>query len=247
MVATRLELNMTRLLSRCEEKVKEKKLGDWRLEKYIRALMEMFEELKKSPTCPSKEELNSYVKKIEFLKGLIEAERLPNAAEKMLAAEKLTPASTSNDPDPVSGKKLCHLTKGRYEKEMREDLFGGSSNDEKTKGTDLRHRKVSNDKTDINAILQHHNEMQEKLADEMLMLTRNLKTNVTAAKRIVSDDLKILSDSSQLAGTNMDRLKVETERLEAHTNSCTWWVWLMIVAVTCTFLWMIIFIRIFHK
>lgn len=33
-------------------------------------------------SCPSKEELNSYVKKIEFLKGLIEAERLVSVKNK---------------------------------------------------------------------------------------------------------------------------------------------------------------------
>ncbi|XP_029646530.1 vesicle transport protein USE1 [Octopus sinensis] len=244
MVATRLEVNMTRLMSRCEEKVAEKKMRDWRLEKYICALLSQLEELKKSPSCPSKEDINGYARKIQFLKGLLEADRLPDSSEKMLAAEKLAPVSSSKDINPSASKKLCNLTKGRYEKEMRADLFGNSD----TSATgDLRQRKSTENDTDLDTILQHCNQMQGKLAEEMLMLTRNLKENVSAASRIVKDDLRTISDSSHLASSNFDKLKVQTEHLEAHTNSCTWWVWLMIAAVTLTFLWMIIFIRIFSK
>ncbi|GAB1605042.1 vesicle transport protein USE1-like [Argonauta hians] len=245
MVATRLEVNMSRLMSRCEEKVAEKKMTDWRLEKYICALLSQLEELKKSPCCPSKEDINGYARKIQFLKGLLEADRLPDPSEKMLAAEKLAPVSNSKDMNPSSSKKLCNLTKGRYENEMRAELF--TNLDSPPPRGEVRLRKAAQSDTDLDTILQHCNQVQGKLAEEMLMLTRNLKENVSAASRIVKDDLRTISDSSQLASTNFDKLKVQTEHLEAHTNSCTWWVWLMIGAVTLTFLWMIVFIRLFSK
>lgn len=54
-------------------------------------------------------------------------------------------------------------------------------------------------------------------------------------------------DSQRLADINISKLKVESERLEAHTKSCSWWVWVMLVIVIMTFISMVLFMRIFSK
>ena len=57
----------------------------------------------------------------------------------------------------------------------------------------LRQRNVAEDTTkDLDTVLKHHNQVQEKLAEEMVSLARNLKENARAANRIISDDNKVL-------------------------------------------------------
>ncbi|PKU30988.1 vesicle transport protein use1 [Limosa lapponica baueri] len=101
MAATRLELNLMRLLSRCEALAAERRdPEEWRLEKYVAALEDMLRELKKQGLAPD---------------------------EKQSAVE-------------------------------------------------------------LDAVLQHHQDMQEKLAEEMLSLARSLKNNTLAAQNVIKQD-----------------------------------------------------------
>lgn len=59
--------------------------------------------------------------------------------------------------------------------------------------------------------------------------------------------LQRLHDSAKLADSNYSKLKVESERLEGFTKSCNWWIWIMLIVVTLTFMWMILFMRMFSK
>lgn len=89
--------------------------------------------------------------------------------------------------------------------------------------------------------------MHEKLTEEMLNLTRSLKQSVRDSGRIVQEDNKTLDTSMKLADSNTKKLKVESDRLEQHTKTCSWWIWIMLVLVTLTFLFMIVFMRLFGK
>ncbi|MED6276927.1 SNAP receptor use1, partial [Characodon lateralis] len=76
-MASRLEINFIRLLSRCEFVASEKRgEAEWRLEKYVAALEDMLVALRKSPSKPTQEVLTEYTRKVDFLKGLLEAEKL---------------------------------------------------------------------------------------------------------------------------------------------------------------------------
>ncbi|KAF6017920.1 USE1 [Bugula neritina] len=48
--------------------------------------------------------------------------------------------------------------------------------------------------SDLDSILQHHQQMQEKLAEEMVQLARNMKDHAKAASNIVQDDNKVSID-----------------------------------------------------
>eukprot|EP00061_Rhincodon_typus_P014460 g41489.t1 len=90
--------------------------------------------------------------------------------------------------------------------------------------------------------------MQERLAEEMLSLARNLKNNTLAAQSVIKQDNQTLTQSLRMADQNFEKLKVESERLEQHTKkSVNWLLWLMLVVVCFTFISMILFIRIFPK
>ncbi|XP_070542150.1 vesicle transport protein USE1-like [Ptychodera flava] len=247
-MASRMETNLQRLLARCEAMAAEGRQGDWRLEKYIGALQEKLGELKKSPSKPSQEALQEYSRKIEFLRGLIEAQKLSSATDKAMATQRLVPGKTSTLPDTKTSSttKGIHLqATSRYTNEMREELLGQENSQE----NGLRHRKKTEESgEDLDTLLQHHQDMQEKLAEDMIKLAQSLKHNSIVASNIIKEDNKMLGDATKLADVNYDRLKVESDRLEAHTKkSCNWWVWILLLVVCITFLWMIMFIRMFPK
>ncbi|XP_064649547.1 vesicle transport protein USE1-like [Lineus longissimus] len=243
MASTRLETNFMRLLNRCEAMAADRNRNDWRLEKYVGALQEKLTDLRGAPCKPSQETLTEYTRKVELLKGLIEAEKLTSASDKAFAADQLPSSSLSGDGS--HSKELLLQTKAKYHNQMRDELLGRI--DDKPSENGVRQRNVP-DSEDLDTVLAHHNQMQEKIAEEMSLLARNLKANVTAAGKIVQDDNKRLAESNKVADSNYAKLKVESERLEVHTKkSCNWTLWIMLSLVCFTFIWMVLFIRLFPK
>ncbi|KAG7230737.1 hypothetical protein INR49_019551 [Caranx melampygus] len=211
-MASRLEINFIRLLSRCESIASEKRgETEWRLEK-------------SSPT------------------------------EKALANQFLAPGRTptiANERMPAT--KTVHMqTKARCTGEMRDELLGTALSGKGTE-TDLRNRRglpldERQSAAELDAVLQHHHNLQEKLAEDMLNLARNLKNNTMAAQNIIRQDNQTLSHSMRQADLNFEKLKTESERLEQHTKkSVNWLLWLMLILVSFTFISMILFIRIFPR
>ncbi|NWY74507.1 USE1 protein, partial [Erithacus rubecula] len=256
MAPTRLELNLMRLLSRCEALAAERRdPEEWRLEKYVAALEDMLRELKKQASKPAPELLNEYSRKVDFLKGLLEAEKLSSSTEKALANQLLAPGrtpTTAKERTPAT--RTVHLqTKARCTGQMRSELLGtvrpvllhtlsclcsavGLTSDEKQSAVEL------------DAVLQHHQDMQEKLAEEMLSLARSLKNNTLAAQNVIKQDNQTLSHSLRMADQNFEKLKDESDRLEQHAKkSVNWLLWIMLIVVCFIFISMILFIRIFPK
>uniref|UniRef100_A0A8C4V2C8 Vesicle transport protein USE1 n=1 Tax=Falco tinnunculus TaxID=100819 RepID=A0A8C4V2C8_FALTI len=127
MAATRLELNLMRLLSRCEALAAERRdREEWRLEKYVAALEDMLRELNKQASKPAPELLNEYSRKVDFLKGLLEAEKLSSSTEKALANQFLAPGRTpTTTKERTPATKTVHLqTKARCTGKMRSELLG---------------------------------------------------------------------------------------------------------------------------
>ncbi|XP_075579620.1 vesicle transport protein USE1 isoform X3 [Pelecanus crispus] len=252
MAATRLELNLMRLLSRCEALAAERRgPGEWRLEKYVAALEDMLGELKKQSGKPAPELLNEYSRKVDFLKGLLEAEKLSSSTEKALANQFLAPGRTpTTTKERTPATKTVHLqTKARCTGKMRSELLGTVYSEE----LNVRKRKglASDEKqsaVELDAVLQHHQDMQEKLAEEMLSLARSLKNNTLAAQNVIKQDNQTLSHSLRMADQNLEKLKDESDRLEQHAKkSVNWLLWIMLIVVCFIFISMILFIRIFPK
>ena len=57
----------------------------------------------------------------------------------------------------------------------------------------LRHRGHNEDEEDMNQMLKHHRELQEKAVEEMLGYTHQMKQNFAAAGRVVRDDTRVCS------------------------------------------------------
>ncbi|XP_069505327.1 vesicle transport protein USE1 [Ambystoma mexicanum] len=255
MAGSRLELNFLRLLSRCETLASDsRERGEWRLEKYVGALEHMLTTLKKHSSIPAIEVMNEYSRKVDFLKGLLENEKLPTPTEKALANQFLAPGRTpTTSTERTAATKTVHLqAKARYTGEMRTELLGTASmsaNDAEA----LRKRKglVAEEKqsaSEMDAVLQHHHNLQEKLAEDMLSLARSLKNNSLAAQNVIKQDNQTLSQSLRMADHNFEKLKTESDRLEQNAKkSVNWLLWIMLIFVCFIFISMILFIRIFPK
>ncbi|KFZ68588.1 Vesicle transport protein USE1, partial [Podiceps cristatus] len=229
---------------------------------------DMLRELKKQSSKPAPELLNEYSRKVDFLKGLLEAEKLSSSTEKALANQFLAPGRTpTTTKERTPATKTVHLqTKARCTGKMRSELLGtvcfgaaasfllvyrlsrvtfsclwwlylrGLAPDEKQSAVEL------------DAVLQHHQDMQEKLAEEMLSLARSLKNNTLAAQNVIKQDNQTLSHSLRMADQNFEKLKDESDRLEQHAKkSVNWLLWIMLIVVCFIFISMILFIRIFPK
>ncbi|XP_017944185.2 vesicle transport protein USE1 [Manacus vitellinus] len=226
------------------------------VEKYVAALEDMLRELKKQSSKPAPEMLNEYSRKVDFLKGLLEAEKLSSSTEKALANQFLAPGrtpTTARERTPAT--KTVHLqTKARCTGQMRSELLGtGPLAINDSEELNIRKRKglQSDEKqsvVELDAVLQHHQDMQEKLAEEMLSLARSLKNNTLAAQNVIKQDNQTLSHSLRMADQNFEKLKDESDRLEQHAKkSVNWLLWIMLIVVCFIFISMILFIRIFPK
>lgn len=257
LATSRLELNLVRLLCRCESMAAEKREpNEWRLEKYVGALEDMLQALKIQASKPASEVISEYSRKVDFLKGMLQAEKLTSSSEKALANQFLAPGrvpTTARERVPAT--KTVHLqSRARYTSEMRSELLGTESPGDLE--VDVRKRTAKGPRpadekhsaSELDLVLQRHQGLQEKLAEEMLGLARSLKTNTLAAQSVIKKDNQTLSHSLKMADQNLEKLKMESERLEQHAQkSVNWLLWAMLIVVCFVFISMILFIRIMPR
>lgn len=236
MKQSRLEINVRRLLAKCELIAKDNLEEDWRLEKFIGRLDEMVAELQRIPNKPSKDTMSTYYRRIDFLKGLLDTKNIVNPSEKVVATQLLCPV-----PESIA-KEVHQKTTTKYTKELQGHLFTSD------KGTDVRQRHLVSSGDDLDILLKYHHSMQEKIADNMLVLARNMKEQSKLAGSIIRKDTKIVEKSSRLADKNFLRLRVEADKLQEHSHRA-WkcWMWLMLVAVIVIFINMVLFMKVAKK
>ncbi|KAJ0044105.1 hypothetical protein NL108_005638, partial [Boleophthalmus pectinirostris] len=154
---------------------------------YVAALEEMLVALRKNPSKPTPEVLTEYTRKVDFLKGLLQAEKLSSPAEKALANQFLAPGRTPTiSNERMSATKTVHMqTKARCTGEMRAELLSTVMYQVSVLGLSVDEHQSA---AELDAVLQHHHNLQEKLAEDMLSLARNLKNNTLAAQNIIRQD-----------------------------------------------------------
>ena len=101
---------------------------------------------------------------------------------------------------------------------------------------------------DLDAVLETHQQMQDKLAEDMIAMAKSLKNNSLIAQDIIRGDTKTLTKTTELAEKNIENLGTETKRLKKHSvNACSCGIWIMLLFVFIVFFFMILFIRIAPK
>lgn len=246
---TRLEINIKRLLTRCELIAKDDPHKDWKLEKYILSLDDMMNELQTLPNKPSKDTMMGYTKRIDFLKGVINAMKLSNPVERVVAAQLLSKnsASINNSASTNITTQIHQKTVAKYNQELRVELFH-SNKDANKDGVRQRLLNSNIQDEDLDAILKYNRNIQEKIAENMLSMTGTMKEHALAASAIIKKDIGKLEMSDKLTDVNAIKLKKESLKLEEHTKS-KWrcWVWIMIAFVLVVFFNMVLFMKVARK
>ena len=170
------------------------------------------------------------------MKGLLEAEKLNDASERLVAAQILYPRSSS----------------GQYRKDKTHDIFFKSqakfSQDVRDELLPRKRTTAPPETDDTDLVLKYHHDMQEKVAAEMVSLAHNLKSNLTIANEIIRKDVEVLEGTSRHAETSLSGLKSNSDRLTDFVRrSCQYWLWISLFLVSMTFLWIVVFIRMFPK
>ena len=239
------EIDFLRLLKQCQKIADQK---GWRLERYVDTLDDYLEKLRnQNANHLSRDTLEEYVRKIQYLRGIIETEKLPSAEKRLLAAELL---ATDRET------KASHLlTKNKYHEQMRQELLlsncsrtgpGTGTNDMGANGKGSSGKRNSkngkgnsnDDETDVN----------EEITQNLLELTCNIRENMQAAQAIIQKDNETLAKVATSAEGVGVKMQNNTDKLsEFVRKGCQCGIWVALVLVTCTFLMMVVFIRLFPK
>lgn len=198
---SRQEVNLRRLLAKCELMCKSKKEDD-RMEKYVGTLEDMLQEVKNF--ADSVETIASYKARINSIKNAVG----------------ITTSKYENDPEDI-----------------RNNLLG------------LRQRSVAKaDSQDFEDIINYHEDLQQKITEEMLSLTRSLREQSETANKIIKMDTEVVSRSTELALHNHSKLSVESSKLAEHSKRA-WkcWMWIMLAAVLVVFINMVLFMKVMKK
>ncbi|CAH0724431.1 unnamed protein product, partial [Brenthis ino] len=249
---SRLEMNVRQLLNRCELFAKQDPVdADCKLKQYVKSLNDMITELKTGPEKPPKDVLAEYIKRGAFLKGLIQTASLNSPIEKLEAVQQLSHGAATNSNDNGSAQEIHQKTVAKYGVELRSELFELDSDNTLRQRNIIKAANFTSNSTsqeDIDSLLKYHQNMQEKVAENMVMLTKSLKEQSQIASTIIKGDTEALKKSSDLSDKNLMSLKVESERLQEHSRSA-WkcWLWLMLAVVMAIFINMVLFMKVMKK
>lgn len=90
---------------------------------------------------------------------------------------------------------MNQIQDSKYANSLRRDLLGGNSNLRQRVNTTANSSVGSSDSNstggDMSQAMKHHENMQEKIAEDMLALTRNLKEQTEIANRIIRKDTEV--------------------------------------------------------
>lgn len=221
---SRNEIDFQRLFQQCQKIANHK---DWRLEKYVDTLTEKLDKLRNQQVNHlTRDTLEEYGRKIQFLRGLIETEKLPSAEKRLLAAELLAPDRDS---------KTTHLiARNRYHDQIRQELLLSNG------------RRFGNSRVEKSDGKNH--DVGEDITRNLLELTNNIRESMNAANAIIQKDTETLSKVAGGADSVSLKMQRNTDKLSDFIRKgCQCGIWIALILVTFTFLMMVIFIRLFPK
>lgn len=109
---------------------------------------------------------------------------------------KLKTASAINSTDHIN-REINQLQDAKYTASLRKDLLGEDSD-----GSSLRKRAGAGSGSggggadDMKSAIKYHDDLQDKIAQDILILTRNLKEQTITANQIIKKDTEVIFSSS---------------------------------------------------
>lgn len=115
----------------------------------------------------------------------------------------------NTDVDDGILKEIRQLNSAKVNETMRKELFDGEE------AVGLRKRGAHESSENME---KYYANIQEKLGEEMLSLTRNLKEQTLTASKILKKDTDTVLKSSKLANNNQGSLEKESKKLDEHNR-----------------------------
>lgn len=237
-MTSKLEINIRSLIAQCEELASADN-QDWRLKKYIKSLDTMILELEEQFDKPEEKLITEYRNRCADLKKLSNyVEPSPNLEQKRLKSK----LKASGDSGEDVMREIRQIHDQKFQKELRSELFNGNFN------STIRRRAGQKVAENLEQTVKQYSDVQEKIAEDMLLLTRNLKEQTETANKIIKKDTENVSKSAKLTDQNMSSLSTESTKLqESSKKAWKCWMWLMIGLVMMIFIFMVLFMKIMKK
>lgn len=166
----------------------------------------------------------------------------PPRSRKLKAKPRYDDASSGNGEAVI--REINQIYNASYNNEQRQELLGPP---EDANTATLRKRVVASASTGLNGssengqemgqALKYYGDVQERIAEDMLSLTRSLREQTETANRIIRKDTEVVSTSSHLSDRNLSSLSLEADKLKDHSKRA-WkcWMWIMIGIVMMIFI-----------
>ncbi|XP_044757090.1 vesicle transport protein USE1 [Coccinella septempunctata] len=114
----------------------------------------------------------------------------------------------------------------------------------------VRHRTTNKaaSSDNLDELINYNDNVQQKVTDDILALTKNLKEQSELANKIIKKDTEVLTRSSVITEQNKAKLEVESHKLEEHSRRA-WkcWMWVMLFMVMLVFFTTVMFIKVTKK
>ncbi|EDV41118.1 uncharacterized protein Dana_GF23584 [Drosophila ananassae] len=242
-MATKLNVNIRTLLANCEDLAKSEQ-NFWRLQKFIKSLDTMLDELEAMDDPQSAQRIPGYLERLQALKAATGYTEPAGAVH--------TNSSSQREFGENALKEVRQLQNTKHHNELRKELLqeGDALRRRRAQeeGSSPANTSIPNSSNDMTEAAKYYTTAQEKITEHMLSLTRNLKEQTETANRIIRRDTEVVSRSSGMAERNINSLSKEADKLEQHSKKAyKCWLWLMIVFVIVTFIGMVLFMKIMKK
>lgn len=125
----------------------------------------------------------------EYKQRCSNLKQLTNYVEPVNVSSKLKWKSSNivNTTDHLT-KEINQLQDSKYTASLRKELLGDDS-----AGNTLRKRiGTGSGSDDMNSAIKYHEDLQEKIAQDILLLTRNLKEQTITANQIIKKDTEVI-------------------------------------------------------
>ncbi|XP_055338604.1 vesicle transport protein USE1-like isoform X2 [Paramacrobiotus metropolitanus] len=195
------EINLKRLLRKCELLEKDQQT-DWRFDKYVEALQELFLSVKATAdTAPKRSDsvldrITTYKSRVDHLRRISRPDLFSEENDRKLLLDKrslsrnLEPSQDTavrlKQDNAVPGAGDSGASVVDFSAETTYPPIGSSY----TRNTAAAETSKPSSR-DLDILMAHEMERRERITDEMLDLTQTLKANMTTANQLVRRDFTV--------------------------------------------------------
>ncbi|GAA5804881.1 hypothetical protein HPULCUR_010390 [Helicostylum pulchrum] len=239
MLTTTDEINLHRLLTSCENKLKQQPIDIWtasekrKFATYVKYLATLQTKTRSSNTLP-------YTSRIDQLTRAVAIHTMHVDVEKGVAEAKLVKKKhleelkqlEASDPEWLLELKKQDeqaaleeaIRKKREEEEEEEEEEEDEDEDddepleEKEPTSEIRQRNtsVAKETSNIEHVLQHHRQMHDELTTDLGRMAKQLKLNSQAFGDTLSKDDIVLKEAQEAVENNLHTMTRERKRLDEH-------------------------------